>query len=421
MTSNKRKKKKGENNFDLYAVSHGHKTGIFKNWLSCAPNVNKVPGAIFKGFNNLEEAKKWLVAENVNITFNDCSAEEFEKADGMELDDTCFSQSSFGSFSDPIEGTSNRSPLKRKTPTSRNLNMDSDSTYLMIIQQSEKIDRLESIINHQTSLISNLTRTIKEIVEKNLSTFRDSIFQQCNNERSFANALKHGPSTSTSIPASTKIPQPIPINSKDIHPAPRKDSNRHPSEDLKMHTRNNKHSTPFKPKQSVVISVTDKKSLSVSESDRFNPDIIRRAICEHFGPTLIEKVSPYHFNSNKPKVIVQLKDENSATTLVNNWSSHILNGSEVRNTINPLERDKNSVMMKGVPLDYDHKTMEEEICSVYPCTKVMRLTSKDGRLLRTVKLQFQNDIHLQNSLKYGITLTSQSLICHCEQIIHNGF
>ena len=44
----------------FYAVKKGLAQGVYKDWESCKKNVNKVPGAVFKGFKSENEAWAWL-------------------------------------------------------------------------------------------------------------------------------------------------------------------------------------------------------------------------------------------------------------------------------------------------------------------------------------------------------------------------
>ena len=45
-----------------YAVKKGHTTGIFPNWDACKNQVIGFPGALYKKFDNINDAKKYLVS-----------------------------------------------------------------------------------------------------------------------------------------------------------------------------------------------------------------------------------------------------------------------------------------------------------------------------------------------------------------------
>lgn len=50
----------------IYAVKKGLITGVFYNWDECKESVNGYPGAIYKGFTTLEDAKAFLEETNVS-------------------------------------------------------------------------------------------------------------------------------------------------------------------------------------------------------------------------------------------------------------------------------------------------------------------------------------------------------------------
>ncbi len=55
----------------VYAVRKGKKTGLFDNWADCQQSVTGYPGAEFKGFFSIEEAREYLrnEKENSNSSF----------------------------------------------------------------------------------------------------------------------------------------------------------------------------------------------------------------------------------------------------------------------------------------------------------------------------------------------------------------
>jgi viroplasmin and RNaseH domain-containing protein len=393
MTKNKKRKK----SFQLYAVSRGLKTGVFKNWLSCAPHVNKVEGAIYKGFNSLEDARRWLTANGVVVTFNDCKAADFFEDD---VDCTSMSSSFTSHKSDPGEGTSNQFTIQnRKRQHSPCL--DNENLHLIVLQQSEKMERLENVIRHQSSTITALQDTVTKlvsVVEKNFSkTFEE--FKECINKCSppnYASKVHQSTASSPIIKKPTQITQaPVPFT----QPSTSK-------------TEKN-IDTSFKPEQCVIISMTNSPNLA----ENFNPDVIRRSINNHFGPTIIEKITPYKLKSQNPRITVQLKNKIYAENMIKDWPITLFGGSTARLTINPDTLNKNSVMMKGVPLDCDDMLVQEDIVRLFPGAKAARL-KKNGKNLRTFKIDFKNNNDHTKAIDKGIILSSQSILCHCEEIIH---
>ncbi|MBD5465502.1 MAG: hypothetical protein HDR22_06745 [Lachnospiraceae bacterium] len=49
-----------------YAVKQGKKTGLFMTWEECKKSVLGYPGAVFKAFSNIDDAKKYLKDNNYN-------------------------------------------------------------------------------------------------------------------------------------------------------------------------------------------------------------------------------------------------------------------------------------------------------------------------------------------------------------------
>jgi ribonuclease HI len=55
----------GKESKKYYAVRIGHKPGIYNSWLECKSQIHKFPGAIYKSFGNLSEAKEFIkITEN---------------------------------------------------------------------------------------------------------------------------------------------------------------------------------------------------------------------------------------------------------------------------------------------------------------------------------------------------------------------
>lgn len=54
----------------LYAVRKGREIGIFNTWEECKKQVEKFPGAEFKSFVTIEEARRFIENENLNDNIN---------------------------------------------------------------------------------------------------------------------------------------------------------------------------------------------------------------------------------------------------------------------------------------------------------------------------------------------------------------
>lgn len=71
----------------FYAVKKGRKTGVFSSWDECKASVDNYPGAIFKGFVTLAEAKSYLKNSDVKaseVKIRDRGMHETKKVRGTK-------------------------------------------------------------------------------------------------------------------------------------------------------------------------------------------------------------------------------------------------------------------------------------------------------------------------------------------------
>ena len=47
----------------FYAVKRGRATGIYGTWADCQAQTSNFPGAVYKGFKNLEDARAFMKSE----------------------------------------------------------------------------------------------------------------------------------------------------------------------------------------------------------------------------------------------------------------------------------------------------------------------------------------------------------------------
>jgi len=167
----------------------------------------------------------------------------------------------------------------------------------------------------------------------------------------------------------------------------------------------------FVPNQNIIVSIQKDSEIS----KKFDQDSIRRVICKHFGPTIIEKVTRYKYNTDTPKISIQFQDTKTAENIASNWKTHIFGSSSARTTINPASFKENTVMMYGVPIDCNDTDIESDVTSMYEGSVMQRLL-KDGKRLRTFKIKFSSSSHYYEAISNGILLNSQSIKCHCKPI-----
>ena len=98
-----------------------------------------------------------------------------------------------------------------------------------------------------------------------------------------------------------------------------------------------------------------------TNANPFNQDQIRKVINDIHGPIIIEKIVPYKYQTNKPKITIQFNTVDKAKRIVSAWKSNAFEGSTARLTINPQELNKLSCMMKGVPLSATDEEIQADV------------------------------------------------------------
>ena len=171
------------------------------------------------------------------------------------------------------------------------------------------------------------------------------------------------------------------------------------------------NTTPFIPESNIVITI-EKTSQAYKN---FSHDLVRRTVNNKYGPTLIEKINRYKFDTNTPRIIMQLKSPEAANSLVEKWEKDTFGGSEVRNTIDPKTLNTNVAMLKGVPIDADDTQLQGQVQSQYPGASAARLV-KSGKKLRVFRVKFSDETQLTTALtQRGFLFTSENIVCHFEK------
>lgn len=268
----------------------------------------------------------------------------------------------------------------------------------------QKVEKLEKLVENQSQLIRNMENNQLKIQQELTKTAShlDSRFNSLHQQ------LEQPNSTHTNTVLYSDQVKSI-VNSKVQRPI-LKDNISPPPVDLRSSDKN-KSIPPFKPDQSVVINI----SQTYATSNKFDQDNIRRIINKSYGPVIIEQIKPYHYNSDHPKLTLQMANVESAINLISVWKSDLFNGSTARHTINPKTINENTVMLKGVPIDADDNNIQQDIGNIFHGSSASRLL-KDGKRLRTFKVKFANKQQFEKAVEEGILLPSQHIMCHCEPI-----
>ena len=173
----------------------------------------------------------------------------------------------------------------------------------------------------------------------------------------------------------------------------------------------NHQSAKFDPTRCIIVNLTIQFTIAYT----FNQDQIQRVINDIHGPIIIEKIVPYKYQTNKPKIPIQFTTDDKAKRIVSAWKSNAFEGSTARLTINPQELNKLSCMMKGVPLSATDEEIQADVKRLDEHATTFRLF-KDETKLRTVHIQFQNKLQFDNTIQDDIHLISLNLLCKCETI-----
>lgn len=72
-----------------YAVAKGRETGVFDSWEKCHAATDKFKGGLFKGFNNKQQAEKWLKNP---ITKKEQKVKNCSRAEDVSMDWDSFSE-----------------------------------------------------------------------------------------------------------------------------------------------------------------------------------------------------------------------------------------------------------------------------------------------------------------------------------------
>lgn len=460
----------------FYAVAVGKTTGIFRNWLTCNDSVNKVSGATFKGFQTLDDAEKFLLKSGVQCkwvdfeqTYVDSLLEDSESSKsrsrspigGAAHDDRLSVMSKSLTEQPPSTSDESSSHLNNKnmskpvicstsklisdacSDTEERIKQNSSSKIgeleaivkkqsLQIASLMEKQPHVDSVLQQFTSFqkrmsdlensisnlidqrftelmskidISNLTskleclqHSIQDSIHDNIKSLRESIVplssQNCND----MDIVMPDNSAWKKRPDMTKPPQ-LPSNPQHHQNKPTRESNKSKQQP--------KHTTEFKPNQNVVIDI-EKNSPTHTN---FDADVIRREINRTYGPTIIQKISPYNFSKSNPRIMIQLHSADTAKQMVLNWKGSTFGKSTARLTMSP-EKNENTAMLKGVPLDCDDEYVLCSIKNEYPECSAERLFKGDKKL-RMIKVKFANPTQFNTAIKQCGFLIDE-VICHFE-------
>ena len=178
-------------------------------------------------------------------------------------------------------------------------------------------------------------------------------------------------------------------------------------------TQNKSPSSVFKPDQCIIISINK----VYATTHNFNQDRIHKEINHAYGPMIIERITPYKYISDFPKVCLQLSRSETAKHVASAWKSDLFGGSSARTTIKYDAIKPTTMMcMLCMPLSTDDINIMKDIERVYNNISAKRLY-KNGKQLHTMLLTFASEKEQSRALEEGIHLISSGVLCHCEILI----
>lgn len=436
MNKPKKRKRERSSNYKLYAVAKGRVTGLFINWLICQESTNGFKGASHKGFNKLGEAKKFLIESGTPITFNGFTEAEVEdkSSDKASVSNSVISSVSgeeleklmdteINSISDSEDHTNNKkTSCSDQCHGCESLQAELNNTKMRLIAIENSYDKLAKLVEDSAKLnielqqkfdsfMTNISDNMnpKQLLKQELERVSNNITNQ------LKTSLECVINTSTHKDTMSNNHSPTMLWSKLNHStfnqaststAPLKNNIK------RQPTSRSKESNDFRAEDNLVIEI---KKDSTTYAN-FNQDNIRRDLNQAFGSIIIEKVNKYKFGSDKPRIMIQLRDKTVKKNMVENWKPMLFGGSSVRETIDPKSLVANSGMLKGVPIDADDDTLRTDICALFPGVTAERIFFKDGKPMRMFKIRFNNVNDFGNALRHGICLKSQGIKCHFEKL-----
>ena len=115
----------------------------------------------------------------------------------------------------------------------------------------------------------------------------------------------------------------------------------------------------------------------------FNQDCIRKERNHAYGPMIIERITPYKYNSDFRKVYLQLSRPETSKHVISAWKRDLLGSSSARSTIKyDSIKPTTMCMLKGVPLSTDDINIEKDI---------ERVSLQEWKTYNTMLLTFRKE------------------------------
>lgn len=397
--------------FKYYAVATGRQPGIYDSWALAEQQIASFSNALFKGFNTTKSAEKFMHAgkvdqpkyyialeashtggtdtapaspsqnadDNLNATYNS----EFDNEFDMDAD-TVTVRVNDNDKSTPVS-TKPRPAAAGHKPNSTN--------------QCTNCVRLEQVVDMLTDKLANLESLIVNQNNANQFKLAELASKVAHlQQRHDVDASKQQPREQMSL----RTPQ------SDRQPAHPTDGGMRKPTDYSKPAPKKPKQVDFAPEKCIVID-----DLTPESAKSLNQDKIRRTISQSFGPVMIDMINRYKPNTARPKYIVQFADSAVINNILDNWKPDTLQGASVRKTVAPTPT--NCVgMARGIPLDLPDKDLGDAVNDAFPGCSFYRMKTREGNLLRTVKLKFPTPDLLTQAVHDGLRIQHQQLLLRVE-------
>lgn len=428
---------KDNSGFKFYSVVKGKKPGIYDSWSLTEPQVNGYSGALFKGHQTQHEAESFMAQGRIKPPYYYSSSIDNKSASNLQSDSLNSpsqaqlkrrnSTKSTKSATANLSNTANTGSLNSNADTNSNNShndkpaCDDDEISFPSRNNSSKgpaspeectnctklAQLVATLSDRVTSLEKRLTSSSKQPPEVAQS---DDIAKTLQVQLSAIEErlIKNLEMKVTQIQAQSQATYSAAVSK---HTVPSSTQNPKLTNALPNAKNHSKATTSIQFQPTKCLVLTD---ISQENAVKLNQDDIRQAINKQVGPTMIDLVNRYKFNSSNPKFILQLADESAIPAIIENWDPSLFGGSKIRRTI-PPKQHVHLGMLKGVPLNMADDHILSDIKINHDISSVYRLRAIDGAHLRTVKVEFETATALQSALNTGILLPSANVLVRVEK------
>ena len=369
--------------------------------------INQIPNSTIKNLNDviMRSCKEAIECHKQNMTVDASVISLPESVPSVSAS----LQSTLSSVDMDISGQSPSvlEPSLSVSNSCKNCGQFSDSLKTLLTRMST----LENCVKQQNTMIQKFMNShpVTETLQSEFDMLSTKFHQQLESKLEFLSNTSHSFNSNSHHTSS-----PNKMWSQLDHEKLNQPSTSHSTNKpvITLSSSNRKKIDNFRPENNIVIDIAKDSDIY----NNFNQDVIRRTISRKYGPMIIEKINKYNYTSDRPRIMVQLRDKQAVSVIVDKWDKSLFGGSKVRGTIDPESFKVNTGLLKGVPVDADDEEIFSDIRRLYPAAESERLFLKSGSRMRLIKIKFQDSVKFNQAIDQGICLHSQGIKCHFEQL-----